>query len=137
MKRLLIPALAAAALTAAVTPALAQSYGGDYRQGAYGNDYRRGDAGNINGRERELRMRIEAGVRDGSLTRSEAWQLQRELRGIEALEQRYRNDGYRYGRNGLDARERSDLDRRLDSLSQRVYRNRHDDDRRNWDRRYR
>jgi hypothetical protein len=37
----------------------------------------------------------------------------------------------RYSRNGLDARERADLDRRWDAVSNRIYAQRHDNDRNN------
>jgi hypothetical protein len=49
--------------------------------------------------------------------------LREDLRNVERLEARYRRDG-------MSRWEVSDLDRRLDVLSQRVRFNRHDDDRR-------
>lgn len=73
----------------------------------------------INQRQRELDRRIDAGVRDGSLSRNEAYRLRAEFQDIAQLEARYR-------RNGLDGRERADLDRRFDRLSQQVYAERRD-----------
>jgi hypothetical protein len=73
----------------------------------------------INQRQRQLDARIDAGVRDGSLSRREAGRLRAEFHDIAALEARYR-------RNGLDNRERADLDRRFDRLSAQVYAERRD-----------
>lgn len=64
----------------------------------------------INQRQRNLDARIDAGVRDGSLSRREADRLRAEFRTIAAIERDYR-------RNGLSQRERADLDRRFDRLS--------------------
>jgi len=77
----------------------------------------------INQRQRQIDARIDAGVRDGSLSRREAVSLRAEFREIANLEARYR-------RNGLDMRERADLDRRFDRLSAQVYADRHDRNRR-------
>lgn len=77
----------------------------------------------INQRQRQLDARIDAGVRDGSLTRREAANLRAEFQQIVALEGRYRRDG-------LSARERQDLERRFDRLSAQIYAARHDRDRR-------
>ena len=81
----------------------------------------RGDRGwtPINQRQRQIDARIDAGVRDGSLSRREAANLRAEFQDIAALEARYR-------RNGLDNRERADLDRRFDRLSAQVYAERRD-----------
>lgn len=73
----------------------------------------------INQRQRQLDQRIDAGVRDGSLTRNEAYRLRAEFQDIAQLEQRYR-------RNGLSGRERADLDNRFDRLSQQIYAERRD-----------
>jgi len=81
----------------------------------------RGDRGwtPINQRQRQIDARIDAGVRDASLSRREAANLRAEFQDIAALEARYR-------RNGLDNRERADLDRRFDRLSAQVYAERRD-----------
>jgi hypothetical protein len=93
-------AVAAAALSAAV-PASAQTWQ------------------NINARQANLDQRIDAGIRNGSLTRNEAVQLRAEFRQIAQLETRYRRDG-------LSQAERRDLDRRFDALSSRIRVERHD-----------
>lgn len=112
MKKFLLMAAAVSALGFAA-PAAAQSYNGWQ---------------SINQRQAQLDQRIDVGVRNGSLTRSEAASLRAQFRGIAALEARYRRDG-------LSSWERNDLDRRFDSLSQQIRYQRHDrDDRgdRNW-----
>lgn len=73
----------------------------------------------INQRERRLESRIDAGRRDGSLSRTEASRLRAEFRDLSQLEQRYR-------RNGLSNNERRELDRRYDRLEARVYAERRD-----------
>lgn len=75
----------------------------------------------INARQANLDRRIDIGVRNGSLTRSEAVRLRAEFRQISYLEQRYRRTG-----NGLNAWERQDLDRRFDRLSARIRSERRD-----------
>jgi len=77
----------------------------------------------INQRQRQLDARIDAGVRDGSLSRREAANLRAEFQQIAALEGRYRRDG-------LNQRERADLERRFDRLSAQIYASRNDRDRR-------
>ena len=78
----------------------------------------------INQRQRQLDQRIDQGVRNGDLTRNEAYRLRAEFQDIARLEARYR-------RNGLSYQERADLDRRFDNLSRQIYVERRDrDDRR-------
>jgi len=77
----------------------------------------------INQRQRNLDARIDAGIRNGQLTRAEAYRLRREYGQIAALEVRYR-------RNGLSNAERADLDRRFDYLSRQIQAERHDRNRR-------
>jgi len=96
MKRLAFAAIATATLMSS-TLAAASAY--DTR------------AGNLQGR-------IDAGVRDGSLT----WQESRGLRGeLTAL----RNREYRADRGGLSWAERRDLGSQYDALSNRIYSLRH------------
>ncbi len=124
MRHLIISALAATALAAAVTPALAQPYDrGSDRHYDRGQDDRDFNGGGINERQDRIEARIEEGERGGGLNRREAFRLRDELRSIERLEQRYRRDG-------MSGWERSDLERRLDSLSSRVFAERHDGQRR-------
>lgn len=84
----------------------------------------------INQRQAKLESRIDNGVRDGSLTRRESHQLRRQFYRLERLERQYR-------RNGLNWRERRDLDRRFDALSAQIRFQRHDDQDRGDHRRWR
>ncbi len=102
MKKILIPIVTVSALAAAALPAVAS-------------------AQPINQRQDQLERRIDMGLRNGSLTRSEAYRLRAELRDTERLEHRYR-------RNGLSGWERADLDRRFDRISSQVRYERHDRD---------
>jgi len=61
-----------------------------------------------------LEARIDAGVRDGSLTRAEATRLRDDYDGLVRLETRYAADGR------LTTDERDDLRQRYNALSQRV-----------------
>jgi len=74
----------------------------------------------INQRQANLEHRIDQGVRNGSLTRSEAMRLRGEFRSLSRLEASYRQS------NGLSMRERADLDARFDRLSRQIRAERHD-----------
>lgn len=74
----------------------------------------------INQRQANLEHRIDQGVHNGSLTRSEALRLRGEFRSLSRLEASYRRS------NGLSMRERADLDARFDRLSRQVRIERHD-----------
>lgn len=76
----------------------------------------------IDERQNNLFRRIEEGVRNNALTREEAQRLRNEFYEIAELERRYRYDG-------LDQRERQDLNRRFDDLSRRIDRERADNER--------
>lgn len=102
MKKFLFAAAALGALAAAA-PASAQSWQ------------------SINARQANLEHRIDVGVRNGSLTRSEAVRLRAEFNDLMRLEARYRY-------NGLTGAERADLDRRFDALSSRIRYERNDRD---------
>jgi hypothetical protein len=131
MKRIIASVLAISAVAAAA-PAFAQAhpYGDRDRDGvpnAYDN--RNNNRGHyrgysqwqsINSRQANLDRRIDVGIRNGSLTRSEAVRLRAEFRNIAYLESRYRRS------NGLSNWERQDLDRRFDRLSARIRDQRHD-----------
>jgi hypothetical protein len=67
----------------------------------------------INQRQARLEQRIDAGVRSGELTRSEATRLRDQFHDLARLEVRYR-------RGGLSGWERADLDRRFDALSSQI-----------------
>jgi len=107
MKKFLAMAVAASAL-AVSAPASAQSWQ------------------NINQRQAQLDQRIDVGVRNGSLTRSEAARLRDDFRDLARLEARYRAS------NGLSYNERADLDRRFDRLSAQIRYERRDRDDRGW-----
>lgn len=79
----------------------------------------------IDQRQERLDDRIDMGVRNGDLTRSEAVRLRGEFNAIANLEDRYRV-------NGLSAWERTDLDRRFDALSSRIRFERNDSQDRDW-----
>ena len=73
----------------------------------------------INARQANLERRIDAGERNGSLTRTEARRLRSDFRNLTRLEARYQ-------RNGLSSAERRTLDRRFDALSDRIRDERND-----------
>ncbi len=116
MKKILIPMIAVSALAATTVPALAQGYG-PQRAPAYGQS----NWQNINARQAMLDRRIDQGVRNGSITRAEAFRLRAQFNQIARLEVSYR-------RNGLNAWERQDLDRRFDRLSASIRIERRDRD---------
>lgn len=111
MKRLLITA----ALVAAV-PGLAQAYGTSTRE--------------VDKRQLNQEIRIQQGLRDGSLTRSEAARLQAEQERIQRLENEAKRDGY------ISAAERERLRRAQNDASRHIYQERHDYDSRNSKRRW-
>jgi hypothetical protein len=80
------------------------------------------DAG-ISNKERNIEVRVDRGLRNGALTRSEATYLRGQLNGVKRLEMRY-------SRNGFNRAERLDLNRRLDMVSAHVFNQRHDAQRR-------
>jgi hypothetical protein len=130
VKKIILSALAAAAVGAAVTPALAQPVGPPGPPpSAYGpHDHGFGAAGgSIADREARISDRIEQGYRSGQFDRHEYHRLRRELQKIEDIEHYYRGTGGR-----LTDRERADLQQRLDALSARVFGQRHDDDHRHF-----
>jgi hypothetical protein len=79
----------------------------------------------INQRQANLERRIDQGVRSGELTRAEAVRVRSQFRKLARLEAHYRRTG-----GGLSYSERADLDRRFDRLSDRVFAQKHDDQRR-------
>jgi hypothetical protein len=97
----------------------------DQRDWYGGRDWtdNRGRWVNIEQRKIQLDNRIEQGVRSGQLTASEAARLRAEFDAIARVE-------YRYRRNGLNPRERADLDQRFDALAQQIRFERRDENRR-------
>jgi hypothetical protein len=72
----------------------------------------RNDARNINARQAQLEARIDRAIRNRQLSPGEANRIRAEFRTVAMIESRYRADG-------LDRRERQDLDRRFDQLEAR------------------
>lgn len=111
MKRLIVTA----ALVAAV-PGLAQAYGPSTRE--------------VDKRQLNQEIRIQQGLRDGSLTRYEAARLKVEQDRIQRLETEARRDGF------VSAAERERLRRAQNAASRSIYQERHDfesrNDRRRW-----
>jgi hypothetical protein len=105
MKKFLFAAAALTALTAAM-PAEAQyrsRYADPYSQDRYGQDV------SFDARIASLRARLDAGMRQGTISAREAWPLRRELAMLQRLEARYSLNGFSYA-------EREDLRRRLRDL---------------------
>jgi hypothetical protein len=107
MKKLLIAA-AVSALAFAV-PAAAQT---NHQSSAWANANARGGAG-IQNRIARLDAQIDAGIRSGQISKSEARSLRQELRTLTRLERQY-------SRNGLTQQERMDLRTRVQSFRQNL-----------------
>jgi len=118
MKKILLSIAAVSAVAAAVPAvASAQSYDRGPDRG-YDRGYRQDVGGD---RVARLDQRIDMGIRNGGLSRNEAWRLKGDLRETARLESRYR-------RGGLSGWERQDLDRRYDRISAQIRYERHDRD---------
>jgi hypothetical protein len=107
MNRIVFSALAATSALAAFAPASAQpGYGNGNGNGyGYGN--------NAEVRADQLQVRLQAGIRSGAITRSEAMPLREQLRDLTRLESLY-------ARDGISGRERADLQQRIASLRQGI-----------------
>jgi Skp family chaperone for outer membrane proteins len=113
MKTLLMSlAVSAAAIT---SPAAAQYPSDGYQN--RGNIYRDDDraGANMAPRIEQMRVRIQAGVQSGAISRQEAVSLRANLRSLTQLERQY-------SRNGLTNQEQQELQRRLRALRQDVRR---------------
>lgn len=75
----------------------------------------------ISERQANLFARIEAGIRNGSLTEQEAGRLKARFNNLAMRDERYRKGGY-------SDWERNDLQRRLDELSERIRYQKNDGD---------
>jgi len=113
MKRLTLALLAATALAGAAAPATMAA-----AQPAFQS---------INQRQSNLDARIDAGVRNGSLTRAEAANLRAEFQALVRMEADYRRSG-----GVFTTFERQDLNRRFDLLSAKIRMDRNDNDSRDW-----
>jgi hypothetical protein len=76
---------------------------------------------NINKRQARQQHRIAEGIENGSLTPRETARLERQEARISALEAKDRRTG-----GGLNAKERTELNRLLNSESHRIYVQKHD-----------
>ncbi len=85
---------------------------------------------NINTRERRQQQRIYQGVRSGSLTRYEAYRLEKQQSNLRRVEARDRRSG-----GGLSQVERHNLERRENRSSRAIYRQKHDSQRYSYPRR--
>ncbi|KAB2319778.1 hypothetical protein F8A86_07055 [Betaproteobacteria bacterium SCN1] len=91
-------------------------------QAAWGNgpSAQRGFSQDINQRQAQQMERIQAGLRNGALTRNEYRTLMQEQAAIRDMERRFRADGR------IDAREYQRLDHALDVASRNIRHERHD-----------
>ncbi|HEX8444341.1 MAG TPA: hypothetical protein VF631_11920 [Allosphingosinicella sp.] len=105
MKKITLSVAVISAL-AASAPAAAQYSGTGYEAGADAN-------GNIAARVGQLRMRLQAGVQSGTISRQEAGPLRQQLQQLSQLERQY-------SVNGISGRERADLQQRLRTLRQQL-----------------
>jgi hypothetical protein len=111
MKKIII-AMAGISAIAAAAPAAAQfpgQYQGQYQGQVYGQV---GDRG-VDNEVLQLQARIEAGIRSGRISGQEAVRLRTQLDRIVQMERRY-------GRDGLQGRERAFLQQRINTLRQEL-----------------
>ena len=92
-----------------------------YAQGGYAYGRTSGQWVPISQRVQWLDQRIDRGAQEGTLDRGDVRSLRRELAGLQSVESRYR-------RNGLQAWEMADLDKRFDRLASRIQYERTDGD---------
>jgi hypothetical protein len=76
----------------------------------------------INAREHRQAQRIHQGVKSGEITPGEKDKLRADEAGVRAEERVYRQSG-----DGLNARERRDLEKDLNKTSREIYRAKHND----------
>ena len=107
MKRVMVSAAIVASLFTGGAPLAAQPLGAWSAPAFW-----RGAPSNVWDRIGFLERRIDNGIRDGSLSRSEGWRVQRELRNI-------RDDATRARRRG-GGRIRPAEEARLDNLSRQI-----------------
>lgn len=77
--------------------------------------------GRVNNRQNRQQERINRGIKTGELTAREVNNLQRQQQRIDRMEDRYRDSG-----KGLTWRERYRLEQRQDRASRNIYRQKHD-----------
>ena len=121
MKRLMIAALATVALAAAAAPAFAQSTAAPGSivvvEYGFGPDFWRGAPEPVAERLMWLDMRVQNGIRDGTITHSEATRVKRMLHKTRAVQARLLAQD-----NGqLSQRDSEYMQRRLDNMSTQVH----------------
>jgi uncharacterized membrane protein YebE (DUF533 family) len=99
--------------------------GQGHRQAAFAYKQSQAYSRQIDARQERQQDRIQAGRRDGSLTRGEFRNLMHEQREIQAMQHRFRADGR------IDAHEFKRLDRALDRADRDIRKERHDRQARN------
>lgn len=102
----IIFSLAAMSALAVAAPAAAQYQSNGYQTGMNAN-------GDVTARVAQLRTRLQAGVQSGAITRQEAVPLRRQLQQLTQIERQY-------AVNGIDGRERADLQLRIRDLRQQL-----------------
>jgi hypothetical protein len=113
MKKILFGMAAVSAL-AIGAPAAAQYSSGNYQnQNGYNQDRGWGNGAGAEVRIDQLHARIQAGMRSGAINRQEAARLDAQLRQLIQTERLY-------SRNGIDVRERQDLQLRIRNLRQQI-----------------
>jgi hypothetical protein len=113
MKKILLSMAAVSAL-AIGAPAAAQYNNGNYQsQNGYNQNRGYGTGAGVEMRIDQLQARLQAGVQSGAISRQEAVQLRAQLRQISQIERQY-------SRNGIDVRERQDLQLRIRNLRQQI-----------------
>lgn len=82
------------------------------------------EAGRVNKRQGNQRARIHQGVKSGELTKREAHKLRQQQRSIHRQEKRAKSDGV------VTDQEAKRLENRQDRASKAIYKNKHDDQKR-------
>ena len=111
MKKLIL-GIAALPILAVAGPVAAQYNSNNQYQN---NEYQYANQGNVNFTARidQLRMRLQAGVQNGAISRSEAAPIRNQIRQINQLERQY-------AVNGLSGQERADLQQRIRMVRQQL-----------------
>jgi hypothetical protein len=87
---------------------------------AFAAPARHGRAGSINARQHRQSARIHQGVKSGEITKGEADKLRADRAGVRAEERVYRKPG-----DGLNKREKRDLQRDLNKTNREIRRAKH------------
>ena len=118
MKKI-ITAIAALSAVGLAVPAVAQDRWGNDNGYAYGNGY------GIDARTDQLQRRIQVGIQRGTISRQEAVYLRDGFQQLNRLERRY-------SRDGLNRRERQDLQQRIQLLQRQIQAAERSRDGRDW-----